>query len=90
MQIGPHDEAVDMVRRCEHVVMVVPVHTQVHVAEYVCEQHGDQWLQGGPGVSVWDFQLQYHDGHGDGDDGIGEDLEAGFVHDRLEKQVIDE
>jgi hypothetical protein len=65
VQIRPEDLTVDALGGVEHVVVVVPVDAQEHIAENVREEDGHNRRQHADRVAVRDLQVQDHDGDED-------------------------
>src|SRR6185369_5779756 len=80
MQIGPKHRACDSLDRMKHVMMVVPVNTEVDEAQHVAQEHGDQRRQRFDVLAVGHLQLQYHDGDDDGDHAIAKCFKSALSH----------
>src|SRR4029450_5102554 len=57
-------------RRMKHVVVVIPIDTQVDEAQHVAQEDGDHWHQSLEALAVGHLHLQHHDGDEDGDHAI--------------------
>jgi len=75
VEIGPQHDAIELARRIEQMVMVVPVDTDVDEAEQIDQQRRQHRAQGIPVRAMWHFQLQHHDRDQDCDHAIAEGLE---------------
>ena len=89
VQVRPEDPAVDSMRGLEHVMMVVPVDAEHDEAEHVGEGDRDQGTERFPIRSVWNLQLQDHDGDQDRDHAVAERLEAAFAHARSVRITVE-
>src|SRR6185503_5360606 len=81
MQVGPQDRAGNAVSDVHHVVMIVPIDTEVHEAQHVTQQHRNQWRQTFDAFTMWHLHFQDHDGNDDRYDTIKECLHSRLTHD---------
>src|SRR5215471_14051796 len=72
MQIRPEHQPRDFLNRMKHVVVVIPIDTQVDEAQHVAQEDGDHWPQSLEALAMGHLHLQHHDGDEDGDHAITE------------------
>jgi len=63
-----------------HMMVVVPVNTNVDETKYVADKYWQQWFQGGQRIAVGYLHLQYHNGDDYGNDAIAERFQSSFAH----------
>src|SRR5918992_1764169 len=80
MQIRPEHRPRDFLSRMKHVVVVIPIDTQVDEAQNVAQEYGDQGHQRLEALAVGHLQLQHHDGDDDGDHAITERFKPILSH----------
>jgi hypothetical protein len=80
MEVGPEDGSGDAGGGVEHVVVVVPVDSDVDEAEDVAEKDRHQRNERLRVGALRNFHLQHHDGDDDGDHSVAECFQASFVH----------
>lgn len=72
-----------MMNRMNHVVVVVPVNSDVNEAENVAEKYWQERFDGFELRAMWNFEFEHHDGDDDGEYTVGKRLHAVFSHGRL-------
>src|SRR5215831_10350965 len=80
MQIRPEHQPRDGMRRLQHVVVVIPIDTQVDEAQHVAQEDGDHGPQRLDALAVGHLHLQHHDGDEDGDYAITERFQPILSH----------
>src|SRR5215472_5236826 len=80
MKIRPQDPAVDPFGRLDHVMMVVPVNTQIDKAQYVGEKCGKHRVQSLPVCARRNSQFEHENRNKDGNYTIAESFEPCFAH----------
>jgi hypothetical protein len=75
-KVGVEDEVVGLLGAMDEMVMVDPVDRGEGERDEIEAQCGENGAQTGEAVLVGDLELEHHDGDDDGDDSIGEGLEA--------------
>ena len=80
MEVGPQHLAVDALGDVQHVMVVVPVDAEEHVAQHVGEERWRELPRGGQSDVVRHFQLQHHDRDDDGEHAVAEGLEPVLGH----------
>src|ERR1700682_2923980 len=66
MEIGPKDAAVDFLNGMEHVMVIVPVNSNIDETQDIVEKYGNDGAKGGQVRSMRRLQLEDHDGDDDG------------------------
>lgn len=66
--------------RMQHMVMVVPINTEIHETHRIREENRQHRLQTDPACILWCTQLEHHDGDNDGDDTVAECFKAIALH----------
>src|SRR5215831_1441421 len=64
----------------KHVMVVIPIDTQVDEAQHVAQEYGDHWHQSLDALAVGHLHLQHHDGDEDGDHAITERFKPILSH----------
>ena len=64
----------------QHMVMVVPVDADVDEAQYIAQEHRDQWRKSLDALAMRRLQLQHHDGDDDGDHAGAECFDPILTH----------
>src|SRR5215510_1525693 len=80
MKIRPQNAPGHSPTGIEHMVMIVPVDTDVYKAEDIAQKHGSDRRERSETVAVRNFHLKHHDGDDDRDDAIAERLEPVLAH----------
>src|SRR6266850_5777557 len=80
MKIRPQNAPVHTRTGMEHMVMIVPVDTDVYKAEDIAQKHGSDRRERSETGAVRNFHLKHHDGDDDRDDAIAERLEPVLAH----------
>ena len=80
MQVCPHYLAVYMLSGLEHMMVVVPIDTEIDETQYICEKHRQERAYGREIVPVWYSQFQYQNRDQDSDHAIAEGFKSGFIH----------
>src|SRR5215510_14632349 len=86
MKIRPQNAPGHPLTGIEHMVMIVPVDTDVYEAEDIAQKHGGDRRERSETVAVRNFHLKYHDGDDDRDDAVAERLEPVFAHQTSQKR----
>src|ERR1041385_603696 len=79
MQVRPENSGGHAVGGMNQMVMVGPVDAQDDEAEDIGDEDGHDWQHGIPVGSLWNAQLQHHDGDENGDDAVAERFETRLV-----------
>jgi len=80
VQVSPEHRACDGGAGVQHVMVVVPIDSDVEEAQDVGEKDRQQGAEVLEAVTMGNFQLQHHDGDDDGDDTVAEGFQASFWH----------
>ncbi|VFU09879.1 protein of unknown function [Methylocella tundrae] len=79
-QIGPEGAAVHAFDRLHQMMMVVPVKTDIDVAEDIGEEYRQARRERREIMARRNLQFQHHDGDDDGDDAIGKGFHPALGH----------
>lgn len=72
VHVCPHDVTRHMLCGMQHVMVIVPVDSQIKKAKYVTEKHRQYWNQRGKFGRVRDLHFQHHDSDDDCENAVAE------------------
>ena len=80
MKIGPKHPARHVSHRVQHVMVIVPVDTDVHKAQHIAEEHRQHRTQRLQVLTMRHLQLEDHDGDDDREHAVAERFEPPLPH----------
>ena len=66
--------------RLKHVVMVVPVDSDVGEAQNVTQEYWKQGTEGLEGITMWHSELKHHDGDNDRKNAVAKRFKSALTH----------
>jgi hypothetical protein len=74
VEVCPQDSTGDLVAGVKHVVVIVPVDSDIEKAEYIAKEYRDEWHETGQRWIMRHLHLEHHYGDNDCDNAIAKCL----------------